>query len=137
MREYNLHASNRAVTLSVLPFGTRWKSRSVEITSSYLPRRLTRLFQGILRLGFIAGLALACAQPLSSQQTTADVLGTIRDPSGAGVPAARLTLENLATHETRNAQTNAEGDYIFNLVPIGHYSVLIEARLFKAFQVTT
>ncbi len=136
MREYNLHASNRAVTLSVLPFGTRWKSRSVEITSSYLPRRLTRLFQGILRLGSIAGLALACAQPLSSQQTTADVLGTIRDPSGAGVPAARLTLENLATHETRNAQTNAEGDYIFNLVPIGHYSVLIEARLFKAFQVT-
>ncbi len=38
---------------------------------------MMKLFHDILRLGSIAGLALACAQPASSQESMADILGAL------------------------------------------------------------
>jgi hypothetical protein len=65
------------------------------------------------------------------QLTTADILGTITDATGAVVPNANVTLTNLGTNETRNAQSNSSGDYSFNLLPVGHYSIAIKASGFK------
>jgi hypothetical protein len=66
-----------------------------------------------------------------AQLTTADILGTVTDPSDAVVPNANVTLINLETNETRTIQSNGSGDYSFTLLPVGHYSITIKAQGFK------
>ncbi len=65
------------------------------------------------------------------QLTTADILGTVTDSTGASIPNASVTLTNLETNQTRTAQTNAAGDYIFPLLQVGHYAVNVAAPGFK------
>ena len=66
-----------------------------------------------------------------AQLTTADILGTVTDPSGASVPTASVTLTNLGTNEVRTVQSNGSGDYTFTLLPVGHYSVSVKATGFQ------
>lgn len=67
-------------------------------------------------------------------QNTADVVGTVTDQSGGAVPNAKVTLLNVATNVSRSMQTGATGDYSFTLLPVGAYSVSVEATGFKKFQ---
>jgi hypothetical protein len=66
-----------------------------------------------------------------AQLTTADILGTVTDSTGAVVPNTNVTLINLGTNEARAAQSNASGDYIFTLLPVGHYSITAKAPGFQ------
>src|SRR5271166_3921855 len=68
---------------------------------------------------------------VSAQLTTADVLGTITDSTGAVVPGATATIKNLGTGVTATTKSNETGDYIFNLLPPGRYSMVIQALGFK------
>src|SRR5208283_3111796 len=72
---------------------------------------------------------------LQAQQMTADVLGTVLDPTGATMAGAKVTVRGLATGEVRTATSNDRGDFTFNLLPIGHYSLKVEAAGFKAYEV--
>ena len=47
------------------------------------------------------------------------------------MPNAKVTVQNTATNETRTATTNAEGEYVFNLLPSGQYTITVEAPSFK------
>ena len=67
-----------------------------------------------------------------AQLTTADILGTVTDTTGAVVPNAKVTLLNLETNEVRTVQSNGTGDYIFTLLPVGHYSITVKAPGFQA-----
>ena len=85
-------------------------------------------------------LAVACATMclvtgihLNAQVTTADVLGTVTDNTGAVVPNAKVTITNTGTNESRSSQSNVEGDYVFTLLLPGRYSVRVEAKGFRAF----
>ena len=80
---------------------------------------------------FLALLFLVTSTALC-QLTTADILGTVTDASGAVVPNATVTLTNLGTNQTRIAQTSGSGDYTFTLLPVGHYSVSVKAPGFQA-----
>ena len=94
---------------------------------SFLYRRGIRflsLGMPILCVAIAGGTALA-------QLTTADVLGTVTDQTGAIVPKAKITLRNLGTGVTTTTTSNGSGAYIFNLLTPGHYAVAIEASGFK------
>src|SRR5437899_12783507 len=45
-----------------------------------------------------------------SQLTTADIVGTVTDATGAVVPNATVVLTNLGTNDKRTGQTNGSGD---------------------------
>ena len=75
--------------------------------------------------------------PSLAQLTTADILGTVTDNSGAALTSAKVTLRNLGTNQERVAQTNGSGEYIFTLLPPGNYSLGVEASGFKTFSVTS
>jgi hypothetical protein len=70
---------------------------------------------------------------LVSAQTTTTLYGTVTDKSGAIVPGAQVTATNVETNQSRTAQTNAEGQYRFDFMPIGSYSVEVAATGFKKF----
>ena len=75
-------------------------------------------------------LALASAL-LWGQSFTGTVSGTVQDASGAVVPATRILLINSNTNERRAQQSNADGSYLFPLVPPGSYRMEAEASGFK------
>jgi Carboxypeptidase regulatory-like domain len=66
-----------------------------------------------------------------AQLTTADILGTVMDQTGASVPNARVTLTNLGTNDQRTVQSSGSGDYTFTLLPVGRYSISVKAGGFQ------
>ncbi|HVB36467.1 MAG TPA: TonB-dependent receptor [Candidatus Acidoferrales bacterium] len=71
-----------------------------------------------------------------AQVTTATVVGTVTDHSGAVVPNAQATITNTGTNFTRTVGTNSEGQYRFDLLPVGHYTLDVTAPGFKKFNQT-
>lgn len=64
---------------------------------------------------------------------TGKIIGTVTDASGAIVPDAVVTVINQATGAFRRMQSDASGDFNFELLPIGQYSVKVEKPGFKTF----
>src|SRR5438876_585932 len=61
---------------------------------------------------------------------TGTIAGTVLDPSGAAVVGAKVTATNVATGFTRDTQSVVDGSYLFPLLPVGTYSVAVEAAGF-------
>src|SRR5690348_7000408 len=78
-----------------------------------------RILQSLVAaLMFVALAAGAFAQV--SQGTLS---GNTSDPSGAVLTNSKVTATNTATGETFNATTNADGLFVFPLLPVGPYKV--------------
>ena len=82
----------------------------------------------ILALSF-----LAASIAVVNAQTTTTLYGSVTDKSGAFVPGAQVVATNIGTNQSRTADTNAEGQYRFDFMPIGAYSVEVTAAGFKKF----
>ena len=67
-----------------------------------------------------------------AQFDTASVLGTVRDSTGAVVPGATVTLKNVSTGIVANTVSDDKGDYQFQNVRIGSYTVRAELQGFSA-----
>jgi hypothetical protein len=87
----------------------------------------------LLLLGLALCVSLVVGAPAALAQTTgsATLRGTVKDPAGAVVPSASVTLVNEGTKEERKATTNDEGGYVFSAVTPGTYTVKVEAGGFK------
>src|SRR4029079_14549563 len=72
------------------------------------------------------------AASAGAQITTGDVVGRVTDRSGAVLPGATVTVENVGTHDVRSTVASATGDYVVNLLPIGSYLVRVELESFRA-----
>ena len=73
---------------------------------------------------------------LFGQFDTAEVLGTVRDHTGAVVPKADVTLLNQDTGIRSKASTDENGNYNFFNVKIGRYTITVEAKGFSRFNTT-
>jgi hypothetical protein len=87
-------------------------------------------------LAFVAALAafvVLCGSPVWGQATTS-LRGVITDPSGAAIPNATVHLVNADTGFGRTVTTDAQGNYVFNAVLPGNYSLDIGASGFAKYQ---
>src|SRR5690242_21796278 len=80
---------------------------------------------------FVATIALVSLGGISMAQSTATLQGTVKDEKGSVVPGAKVTARNLATGIERTTQTDTDGNYQIAALPVGTYSVGIEAAGFK------
>ena len=80
----------------------------------------------------LALLILAVAA--QAQDYRAKVQGIVTDTNKAALAGAKVTLKNIGTGIEVRRQTNADGNYIFDFVESGIYSVTIEAQGFKKFE---
>lgn len=67
------------------------------------------------------------------QFESAEVLGTVRDTSGAIITGATVTLTNLETGIQSQGATDDSGDYDFFNVRVGRYSLSVEKPGFEKF----
>ena len=68
-----------------------------------------------------------------AQSDNGTITGFAKDPSGAVIPKAKVTLKNEATGVTQRATTNDDGYFVFNSIPAGLYTISVEAAGFKKF----
>ncbi len=68
-----------------------------------------------------------------AQQTTGSIVGTVKDQTGAVVPAATVKATNVETGFSRSAPTNSYGEYRIDYLPVGKYAVELEAAGFRRF----
>jgi len=94
---------------------------------------VSRARKNLLLFSMLLGAILALPVVVNAQLTTADVVGTVTDATGAVVSNANVTLTNQRTNETRNTQSNGSGQYVFTLLLPGNYSVRIEVTGFTTF----
>ena len=85
----------------------------------------------VLRGLFCLWAAIA-AGPLHAQFEYGEILGTVRDATGAVVSGAKVTLTGLGTNVQTSALTNDQGNFSFPDIRGGDYSV--EAS-FKGFRI--
>jgi len=90
----------------------------------------------VRRAVVLGALSLLVAGAASAQVTTADILGRVTDSSGGVLPGVTVTIVNTATRDTRTQITSDTGDYVFNLLPIGTYTVTVDLQGFQT-QTTT
>jgi outer membrane receptor protein involved in Fe transport len=81
-------------------------------------------------------LLLVCAPAAWAQRTTADVLGTVVDPTGAVLQGTTITVTNLDTAAEYTAVSDAAGGYLISLLPVGRYNMKAVASGFKTWTVS-
>jgi hypothetical protein len=85
-----------------------------------------------LRLPFMLLLTLICVCPSTAfaQQETATITGNVKDPSGAIVPGATVTVTNILTNISVKTETDQAGFYVIPSLRPGEYSVIAESTGF-------
>src|SRR5690242_14354421 len=84
----------------------------------------------------VAVFFLQMTVPLRAQIDMGGVAGTVKDPAGAVVPNASLTLTNEATGVAQKMISSSSGTYVFQAVPAGSYELKVEAPGFRTYMAT-
>jgi len=70
-------------------------------------------------------------------QSTATIVGTVTDPSGAVVAGGQVKITNTGTGQTRTLTTNSSGTYQAPELQVGTYSVEVTSPGFKKYEQTS
>ena len=82
------------------------------------------------RLGWILLCILSTVTLSFAQLATTSLRGTIKDPSGALVPGAKITLTDNANGSTFSTVADAAGNYTFAQIPPAKYTIKATAQGF-------
>ena len=93
-----------------------------------MPTHLRRYLTVLLAL-----LVLVLMHPLALAQTfRGGINGTVTDASGANVSGASVTATNVDTEATTTSVSTSSGEFLFQDLPLGTYSVLVSASGFDS-----
>ena len=79
-------------------------------------------------------LILLSGGSLRAQGIFATLTGVVLDPSGSVVTDAKVVLRDAVSGSARDTVTNGEGYFTFASVPVGTYSLTVEATGFQAYK---
>ncbi len=82
---------------------------------------------------FALVLFISFGQIAKGQSFTSSISGTVTDPSGATVKAAKVELKNMGTNDVRSVSTEDNGTYQFNNLNPGTYQISVTTPGFKTF----
>ena len=76
-------------------------------------------------------ISVLLSAPASAQVDTGTIVGTVKDPSGAVLPGANVTITHEGQAFTLSTVTRADGTFIFTPIRTGAYTVETEFPGFK------
>ena len=88
-----------------------------------------------LRKAALCFIAVSSLLPMYAQQTSATLLGTVTDASGAAVAGVTVRATNLATNFNRQGVTDQVGSYSIRPLPAGSYRITASQSGFQAQQI--
>src|SRR5215475_6901911 len=74
------------------------------------------------------------ASALLLAQDTAQLTGSVTDPSGAAVPKAQVVITSQGQGTSLTATSNDSGQYLFGVLPVGRYDMTDTAPGFKKYE---
>lgn len=86
------------------------------------------------RAAIVAIGLLLCAGRAAGQGTAGSVSGTIVDESNQAVPGAAVTLVDERTTVSRSLTSEADGTFVFQVVPPSVYTIRVELNGFRTFE---
>ncbi len=93
--------------------------------------RTAKAFLGALF--FLLGALLAIPASIAQTGNSANVAGTVTDPSGGVVASANVTIHNPVSGYERTTTTDASGNFSFANVPFNPYHLSVSATGFGAY----
>ena len=84
------------------------------------------------RFLLVSSLLLLLAGLCWAQKDTGNIVGTVRDSSGAMVPRASVTITDVDRGTSYSTATNDSGEYVSGPLKIGRYRVKVEKQGFKS-----
>ncbi len=78
----------------------------------------------------VLGWLLFFAVALSAQSSVSSLRGSVTDPSGLPVAGAQMLLENPQTGFSNSRLANAQGQYQFQQIPAGRYTISVSGKGF-------
>src|SRR5579864_4416357 len=75
--------------------------------------------------------AVGFATPLWAQKDAGTIVGLVRDPGGAVVPGAKVTVEDVDRGVQMTLSTDEQGEYVASPLHIGRYRITVEKAGFK------
>src|SRR5882672_12548505 len=70
---------------------------------------------------------------MEAQTTTGSILGNVRDKSGAAIPQAEVTAQNVATSLSRTTTSDETGAYLITNLPVGEYMIVAQKQGFSKY----
>jgi Carboxypeptidase regulatory-like domain len=107
----------------------RTNVRSLSISTSNSPKSKNAVIRGLMICACALAVLLLTATVWASP--TGSIAGSVKDPSGASISGAKLTLTNLATNARIEAVSDSNGAFQFLQLPPAEYSLVVEAVGFK------
>src|SRR5215212_585457 len=90
------------------------------------------IFRNSFRTVIICGVLLPLGLTAFAQSRIGTIQGTVKDPTGALVPNAQVTVTQPVTGYHQTTQTDAQGSFKLVNVPFNTYKVRAEATGFQA-----
>jgi hypothetical protein len=84
-------------------------------------RQIKSFVSGMYKAGLLILLVLLTAGTAQAQVSTASVNGVVRDPKGAVIPGATVTLTSVETTVEHPTVSNGSGEYVIPSVTPGRY----------------
>jgi len=88
-------------------------------------------FHRILILVF-AGILALMVSPALHGQATGSFSGNVTDKSSSGIPGAAVIVTSQTTGLSRDSKTDSSGHYLIPLLPVGTYTVHVDATGFQS-----
>jgi hypothetical protein len=86
---------------------------------------------GLHALVLLVGLGLFVVVARGQSSTVGSISGTVRDPQGAAVPGAEVTIAERATGASHTVTADSDGFYVAPSLPVGSYTVSTSPQGFK------
>src|SRR5712692_9827598 len=90
-----------------------------------------RMYRRVLTV-FLLSVALSLII-MEAQTTTGSILGNVRDKSGAVIPQAEVTAQNVATSLSRSIASDETGAYLITNLPVGEYMIVARKQGFSKY----
>jgi hypothetical protein len=87
-------------------------------------------------LALFAALAILLGFAAQAQVVSGTIAGTVTDPSGAVIANAKVLVHNDDTGVQRNLTTSSSGSFTAAAIPIGSYTVTVDAASFASYKRT-
>lgn len=91
------------------------------------------MLQALRRATTAIAVVLLLAVSALAQSDNSAISGIVKDPSGGGIPNAKVVITNEGTGFERQVTTNESGFFTATNLAPGFYAVKVEAAGFKAF----
>jgi TonB-dependent receptor-like protein/carboxypeptidase family protein len=89
-------------------------------------------YKKLFLFAMLTAVVLVVAQPSFAQARIGTVQGTVKDPTGALVPDAEVTITQPVTRYKQTTQTDRTGTFKLVNIPFNTYNVTVKATGFQA-----